>query len=297
MVFFIALGAGLNINGLGSRIWQALVLSAFVLIAKPIIVLIIMGILGYTKRTSFKTGLTMAQISEFSLIFLLVGQQHGQVSQEAVALVTVIGIITIAISSYMITYSDQLYSLFERYLSLFERRKVKPEHSERHHYEAILFGYQRGGAKFIKLFQGITKRFVVVDYDPDAISAMHEHEVPYIYGDATDMELLEEIGLGKARLIISNITDHDTNIGILKLLDRHESHAVVICHAETVDGANELYTRGATYVALPHYIGSEQISSFIKRNGLKKSAFKKFREKQLDYLHHHYDEFVKEGNA
>jgi hypothetical protein len=41
---------------------------------------------------------------------------------------------------------------------------------------------------------------------------------------------------------------------------------------------------------LPHYIGTERIGAFIKKSGLKKSEFKKFREKHLAYLENHYDD-------
>ena len=40
---------------------------------------------------------------------------------------------------------------------------------------------------------------------------------------------------------------------------------------------------------LPHYIGSEKIGAFIKKSGLKKSEFKKYREKHLAYLQSHYE--------
>jgi hypothetical protein len=250
--------------------------------------MVIRGVLGYTKRTSFKAGLTVAQISEFSIIFMLLGLRNGQVSQEAVSLVTIIGIITIAASSYMIIYSDQLYTLFERYLSLFERRKTKRENVVHHNYEAILFGYQRGGAEFVKVFKGITKKYIVIDYDPDAIDLMEQKKIPYLYGDATDLELLDEAGLEKAKIIVSNITDHETNIGLLRTLEHLNPKAVIVCHADSVIQADELYAMGASYVMMPHLIGTEKISSFIRRTGFNKTEFKRFREKHMSQLHELY---------
>jgi hypothetical protein len=59
-------------------------------------------------------------------------------------------------------------------------------------------------------------------------------------------------------------------------------------HAEKVEEAFELYGLGASYVILPHHIGSEKISSFIRHNGLDKSGFKEYRQKHLAYLEQHY---------
>lgn len=288
VVFFVALGAGLDIVNIGPMLWQAIGLSLFVLVGNPIIVMILMGIMGYTKRTSFKAGLTVAQISEFSIIFILLGEANGQVTSEIVSLVTIVGIITIAASSYMIIYSDKLYIMFERYLTLFERRKTKSEKVIRHNYDAILFGYMHGGAEYVNAFEHIGKRYIVVDYDPEAIDQLERRKVPYLYGDATDVELLEEAGLEKAKLIVSNITDHETNIGLLKTIERLNPKVVVICHADNITQAEELYALGASYVTMPHYIGNEKISSFIKKSGLSKREFKSYRDQHLDYLHSTY---------
>ncbi|WPP52023.1 cation:proton antiporter [Catalinimonas niigatensis] len=65
LFFFVNLGANLDLSIIGSQVYSALIFSVFVLIGNPIIVLIIMGIMGYRKRTSFLAGLTVAQISEF----------------------------------------------------------------------------------------------------------------------------------------------------------------------------------------------------------------------------------------
>lgn len=290
IVFFIGLGAGLNIATVGSLMWQAIILSGFVLVGNPIIVMTLMGLLGYTKRTSFKAGLTVAQISEFSLIFILIGASGGQVGEDIVALVAIVAIITIALSTYMITYSDKLYSLIENYLKLFERRKIKKEHTSRIDYDFILFGYQRGGSEFVKLFKSMGKKYVVIDYDPEAIDQLTSKNIPYLYGDATDPELLEEAGISKVRLIISAITDHEANTALLKYMTKVNPGAIVICHAATINQAEELYSLGASYVMLPHYIGTEHISAFIKSSRLNKAEFKKYRSAHLEYLLSHYDD-------
>lgn len=288
VVFFIALGSRLNLDNFQSYIAPALAMSGLVLVGNPMIVMTIMGLLGYTKRNSFKAGMAVAQVSEFSLIFLLLGQRGGQIGESVVTVVTLVALITIAGSTYMITYSDGLYRRFERYLSLFERRKVRSQHETRSSYDAVLFGYKKGGSEFTKVLPKITKRFIVVDYDPDVIDTLHHREIPYLYGDATDPELLEELDLTKTKLIISLVSDHAANIFLLRYLEQHNPNAVIVCHADTTQEAAELYGLGASYVMMPTYIGSEKISSFIKKNGFSKTEFKHHREKHIQYLQQHY---------
>ncbi len=284
VIFFIALGAGLDISSVGSIIWQAIGLSIFVLVGNPTIVMIIMGVLGYTKKTSFKAGLAVAQISEFSLIFILLGRSNGQVDDLAVSLVTVVGIITIAASSYMITYSDSLYESFEKYLSLFERRKVKMDQESRNEYELILLGYQKGGHEFVKVFQQLKKRFVVIDYDPDVIDVLENRKVNYLYGDVTDIEMLEEAGVDTAKLVACTVGDFETNSFIVALLEKLNPSAVVICRAETIHDAERLYAQGASYVVMPHFVGSERMGLFLHKNGLSKAEFKKHKALHLKFI-------------
>lgn len=289
VVFFIALGARIDLHNIHSIIWQAVALSMFVLVGKPLIVMLIMGVLGYTKKTSFKTGMVLGQISEFSLILVLLGLANGQINQQAVTLVTLMGIGTIAISSYMIIYADGIYNFLEAYLPLFERKKVHAEREQRKNYDAVLFGYKRGGFEFVRVFEKVAKRYIVVDYDPDSIDEMDRKQIPYLYGDATDLEMIEEIGLGHVKLVVSVISDYSTNVFLLKHLEQNNPNVVMICHADNVQQAVELYGLGASFVVMPHLIGNEKVGAFIRKNGFKKTEFKHYREKHMAYLQSHFD--------
>ncbi len=288
VLFFISLGSHLGVDHIESILPKALVFSSLVLVGNPIIVMTVMGLSGYTKKSSFKVGIAGAQVSEFSFILLLLANQLGQISTEIVSLVTITALITIAVSTYVINYSDKLYSLFERYLHLFERQNLRAEHERSQHFDLVLIGYQKGGHEFLKVFQRLHHSYTVIDYDPTVIDTLERNHINYMYGDVTDPELLNEIDLERAKLIVSNLSDLPTNQFLLRWMETHNPHVVFICSADTIEHAAELYSLGAAYVMLPHYIGSEKIGAFIKKNGLKKSEFKKYRERHLAYLQSHY---------
>jgi Kef-type K+ transport system membrane component KefB len=288
IVFFITLGTRLSFSSLEHLVPVIIFGSLVAIILKPLIVLIVIGALGYTKRTSFKTALATGQVSEFSLVLVILAGSKRLVPNDFIAAVTLIALITIAVSTYLMIYNDRMYQLSEKYLSLFERRKTHFEQESRQHYDMILLGYNKGGHEFLQVFKALKKRFVVIDYDPDMIEVLEHQKIDFLYGDAMDIELLEEAGLDKTKLVVSTISDHVTNIFLMNLLKKFNPYSIVILHAETVEQAFELYGLGATYVILPHHIGSEKISSFIRRNGLNKSGFKEYREKHLAYLRLNY---------
>lgn len=219
LFFFIALGSTLDLSLLGGHVVAALIFSLFVLIGNPLIVLIIMGSLGYRKRTGFLAGLTVAQISEFSLIFVAMGVTLGHLLPDTLGLVTLVGIITIATSTYMITYSHKLYDIFEPYLGLFERKGTPRESSsetsqKKTNFDVILFGLGRFGASIAVKLQSQGISVLALDFNPDALKSHELLGVTTMYGDATDAEFVSELPLTKAKWVVSTIPTHHLGLAI-----------------------------------------------------------------------------------
>lgn len=288
IIFFIVLGVGLEFTNPGSLFLPGIVLSLFVLFGNPLIIMIIMGLLGYTKKTSFRTGLNLAQISEFSLVLILLALDQGQISQDIVSVVTIVGLITIAGSTYMMLYDSKLYQLLENKLTLFERRKVKMRQTALEKpVPIVLIGYERGGQEFVKSFKRLKKKFIIIDYDPEVIDSLSNQGLPHAFGDITDAEFLDELNLDNTKLVISTLTDFHSNLLVVNHINNVNPGAIVIVRSETAEEAAELYEAGASYVTMHHYIGSERVSKMISRNGLRKSDFTPSREKHLRYIRNH----------
>ncbi len=293
VLFFITLGESLDLQSLGSAVMPALVLATLVMIAKPAIITLSLGLLGYTKRVSFKAGINLSQISEFSIILAVLAASTGLIRPHVSAVITLVAMITIAVSTYLMYYDEKLFGLFDKVkLRLFEREAAYKEHIKRKSYQFILFGYHKGGHQFINTFQQMGKRFVVVDYDPAVIDTLEHHDVAFMYGDATDPELMQEIGVEHAQLIVSTFTDFNITLQLVTLIHKLNPKAVVICHATNQEEAIQLYDEGASYVMIPHYIGSEKVSAFLRKNGPDPEQFGQFKEKHMAYLESHFTQIA-----
>jgi Kef-type K+ transport system membrane component KefB/Trk K+ transport system NAD-binding subunit len=217
LFFFIALGATLDLSLLGTHVTGAIVFSLFVLIGNPLIVLAIMGAMGYRKRTGFLAGLTVAQISEFSLIFIAMGVALGHVEQDALGLVTMVGLVTIAASTYMITYSHKLYPLFEPYLGVFERKGTPRETADEaefagRDYDVLVFGLGRFGTAIGMRLCKRGVRVLGVDFNPLAVRRWRELGLDAEYGDAGDPEFVKDLPLAKAQWVVSTVPVHATGL-------------------------------------------------------------------------------------
>ncbi len=296
IIFFVTLGQGLVPGSLSDIVLPAVIFSSFVLFIKPIFALISMGLLGYTKRTSFKAAVSLSQISEFSLVFAVAAVHANLARQHVADTLTLTALITFAISTYFIKFDNSLFGRLENALRMFERKVTVPD--KKHiapHYPIVLFGYRRNSHEFIKTFRNMGKRFVIVDYDPDMIETLERHDEEFLYGDATDSEFLEELQLEKSHLIVSTISDFKTNEFLANWLKQHNPRAVFVCTSDNAANASELYNEGASYVMMPHFVGNERLSAFIRKNGFRKAEFKQYRAKHLAYLQTHYEPSFEEA--
>jgi len=281
VLFFISLGENLNFDNIAAAIVPALILSIIVLVLKPLVVMTSLGLLGYTRRTSFKTGVNLSQISEFSIILIVLAASTGMVSEYVSAVVTIVALLTITVSTYLMQYDNKIYQKFDHRLRMFERRGAVDAHSEAREYPLILFGYKNGGHQYLRTFRSLKKKFVVVDYDPEVIEELQKSNVDYLYGDATDPELLAEIHMDSAKLVVNTINEPSINISLVKHIRKKNQDAVIVCSADNYNEAAELYRLGATYVMLPHFIGSERLNTFISTHGISKQSFDNYREKHM----------------
>ena len=290
VLFFILLGSQMQLNNLASMIPAALILSVFVLIGNPIIVLIIMNLLGFNKRTGFMAGLTVAQISEFSLILATLGFNVGHLSRDVLSLVTLVGLITIAGSTYLILYAEHIYTRLEPLLKWLEFNKSPTKKRERNKsgYTALLFGYDRVGKTFVEAFTKIGEKVLVVDYNPSSIERLSTEGIPFLYGDAGDMELLTDIDFASARIVVSTIPDIKVNSALIETVRKVKPKAIVIVISHNVKEAKELYHRGASYVMMPHYLGATYAAKMISKNGVLRENYDEEREKHIAHIYKNY---------
>jgi hypothetical protein len=265
-----------------------IVFSVFILIGNPIIVLTLMGLMGYTKRNGFMVGLTVAQISEFSLVLISLGVTQGNLTTEILSVVTFIGLITIAGSTYMIMYADQLYKLVGPYLRVFEKKgDKKDQHNYHSHttYKAILIGYNRVGFDVLESFKKVKGKCLVIDHNPETIIELSKKGFESKYGDVTDPDMFNELNFSKTKMIVSTIPSVDSNLILIRKIHELNPKVMIIVISHQIDEAMQLYEAGATYVIMPHLLGGKHIATMIENHKLNVRKFLKEKTEHIDHLH------------
>jgi voltage-gated potassium channel Kch len=245
--------------------------------------------LGYRKRTSFLTGVSLSQISEFSLIIAFVGLKLGHINQSFVSLITLVGLITFAVSTYAITHWKRLYRFFEGKIGILERETIKKEEIfelkddlDELKDHVVLIGGDQMGQSIIEALKDKDMEVIVVDFDPSIYKSLESKKVHRLLGDISDLDIQEKAKIDKAKIVISTIPDIEDNLLLLKELKHENRQAKIIMMALDSRDAKILYKQGADYVILPHLAGGRQISEIIMKNDITK--IEELREKDEDYL-------------
>ncbi len=224
LFFFIDLGSRLDFSTLGGELLPAVVLSLFVLIGNPLIVMAIMGFMGYRKRTGFLAGLTVAQISEFSIVFVAMGITLGHVGSEALGLTTLVGLVTIMLSTYMILFSQSLYERLAPWLGVFERKHpfreleveqpVRPEGQP----QVLVFGLGRYGARLLQQLDDAGVSVMGMDFDPEVVRSLARDGRNVRFGDGEDPNLLESLPLRHVDWVVTTLAQWESNRALLHAL-------------------------------------------------------------------------------
>ncbi len=266
LFFFIELGSQIDLSVLGETFGVALLLSAFVLVGKPLIVMAVMGALGYRKRTSFLAGLTVAQISEFSLILAALGVSVGHLTADAMGLIASVALITIALSTYLTLDSGRLYEWLAPWLGAFERRAPYREGAEAPPgpgADAVVFGLGRYGSGIVRHLLLRNRRVIGVDFDPEALGRWREEGLPVRYGDAGDPELFDHLPLERVTWVVGAMSDVETSRALLHHLRERQFRGRIALACRSADEADVLRLEGADVLLRPYADASEQAADAI----------------------------------
>lgn len=269
MIFFVLLGMELQFSNISSAIVPAILLSGFVLVGNPFIVMVLLGILGYTKRVSFLSGLTVAQISEFSLIVIILGNTIGHVPDNVVSIITLVGIITFTFSTYAIIKSNEIFLKLEKVLGIFERKHLKDidsSTSEELSNHVVLVGAHRVGTAFLKEMTSYKEKLTIIDFNPDVVEKFRRKGFNVIYGDIADVDIQEKAKIEKAKMIISSIPDLEDTILFLSKVNKLKPKPITIVVSRYIEDKTFLKQSGADYVVLPYDIIGKALANTVSTN-------------------------------
>ncbi|MCB9798771.1 cation:proton antiporter [Candidatus Nomurabacteria bacterium] len=290
VIFFLILGSEMSISDFDAVLPVATVLSLFILFGNPFILYHTFRALKFTRRNSFLAGVTAAQVSEFGFILLILGRELGFIHSIQLQVYTFVALITIVVSSYAITYNEQMYRFFLPAFEFFGRDRRRQAEEKEERYDVWVFGYHRIGWRVCETLAEKKVSFAVVDFDPQVISKLRHRGIAAIFGDAADVEFLETLPLEKSKMIISTLPEYDDQETMVRHVRSKSDKPLIVTNLYDLEHMEELYEAGANYVMMPHLLGGGWVAELLKDKPWTKRTFRLLRQEQkteMDLRHSH----------
>jgi len=272
-LFFVSLGMLIDPRFLVDNLGAVSVVVIAIIGGKFIICSLIPWLFGYTAKTMLYVGAGMFQIGEFSFVLAAAALGEGVMSKYLYDLTLTSAVITILLTPFAVGGVSILYrrlSQGERFAKVLAGR-ADPHFSRglnlsRH---VVICGHGQVGQNLGMVLERRGFSYLVIDNDPRAIDALRAREVPYLYGDASNPEILSRAVLDKAKVLV--ITFHDpiateltvrNALGINPKLD-------VVARVHFDDEAKTLRTMGVAELVRPEFeAGLEMVRHTLHRFGL-----------------------------
>ncbi|MFB6292131.1 MAG: cation:proton antiporter [Candidatus Nanohaloarchaea archaeon] len=259
-IFFINFGLGLA-PSITASVTEALLAAAVLIVGKFVIMFSLIDRANFTPETSFKASINMVQTSEFSLILAAVALSAGFIGQGTAGFISMVALLTMSVSSYIITYSEPLHSRFEHLLERFESDEKQDFEVRELEDHALVIGYDELAKKVLEVLEQHYEQVVVVDRNSDNTQELATSDYEYIYGDFKHGEIRKASAVKDAGLVMSFSPEVWVN---RKILEETDDDATVFVKTDKIEDAAELYELGAHYVIIKNILTADKMEEYLK---------------------------------
>lgn len=281
VVFFTSIGLQLAADSLLAYWVEALIASAALMIGNFLIIFYLIDREQFTPETSFIGSLNMAQVSEFSLVVGALAVTQGFIDASILGYLSLMAIVTMSLSTYLINYNYEIYDRVKPYLARFEGDEKRDVDLHVYRDHAVVVGYDEIIRAALPVLQEHFGDVVVVDRNPAHAEIHQSADYDYIYGDFKHGEIRSSAGLKRAAFVLSSTVEPDINRTLLK---ETGEQAVVFAEAESTTDASDLYDRGAHYVILSTALSSEKLAEHLRQYFNEPEAFWSVVDRDIGHL-------------
>lgn len=277
-LFFAAIGMLIDPFFLWSHLELILGLVAIVILGKFLIITPIVRLFGYSWKTALIAGLGLAQIGEFSFVLVSEGQTLGLISRQVYLLVLGTTAVTLVVTPFVLQVLPKFFTWAEKFPRLQQWLLCTPTEPKlsaedlptRNHF--IVCGYGQTGRSIVRVLRSYNYSVVVVEQAESVIERLREENIPYVYGDAASVQVLEKAQVTQAKGMAITLPNAMSTRLCLKRSLEFSPELDIVARANHDQELELLYQLGATEVVQPDFEASLELSShLLNRLGLEKA--------------------------
>jgi CPA2 family monovalent cation:H+ antiporter-2 len=269
-LFFVSVGMLMDAGFMTGNWQQITVTVALILGLKVITGVISVLATGIPLRTAVSAGLGLAQIGEFSFVLAVAGKTSGLISEEFYQIFLSSSVITMLITPFVIKAAPSMsaWIVSRRLLKKIDGLKkiseaVPPPKRQGH---VIIIGFGLNGKNLARVLREAEIPYVVLEMNSDTVREMKKKGEPIYYGDGTSKEILHNLHIEKARLLVVAISDPASTRTIVSVARHEKPDIYIIVRTRYITEVDELVKLGANEVIPEEFETSVEIFSRVLYN-------------------------------
>lgn len=259
ILFFVSVGMLVNPGYLVVHIEQVLVLTALIVLGKPLLTLLLGFVIPASARTMLVVAAGLSQIGEFSFIIGQAAVSLGLLTQDQYSLILTGALLSILLNPLLFRAVSPTESLLRRwpwFWQRLDRHGPAPQPvSEAISGHVVVVGFGRVGQQMVTVLKRLEYPQLVVEMDLERARRLDQHGIPTLFGDAANSEVLTHVRLEHARALVVTIPE-EAAAELVVATARDLARAVpIIARASTQEGVRRLTALGVQEVIHPELEG------------------------------------------
>ncbi|MGE5429999.1 MAG: cation:proton antiporter [Syntrophomonadaceae bacterium] len=259
-LFFVSIGLLLDYSLLAMYPFQMLGLTLGIIIIKFAIIFLITRLLKYPSRVAFLTGLSLAQIGEFSFVLLQSGLHMKLINTEFYNAFLSASIFTMLLTPLLLQAAPRLAMGF-RDRSF--KKQAPSESGYRLKDHVIIAGFGLNGRNIARVLKETGISYIVLELNPVTVKESKKQGEKIIYGDVTRREVLEHAGCKDASVLVFAISDLTSTRAGIQLAKQMNPSIYCIVRTRFISEVDNLIRLGADEVIPEEFETSLQIFSKV----------------------------------
>jgi CPA2 family monovalent cation:H+ antiporter-2 len=252
-LFFISVGMLLNLSFFTDHLLIVFSAFAIIIMLKTLTGSLSVHLLGHPMRVSLQTGLSLAQIGEFSFVLAVAGKSAGLLGEHHYQLFLSSSVLTMLLTPFLIRTSADISTwvsskkILERLDRMRKRAAIEglPMRREGH---VIIVGFGLNGRNLAEVLKETSLPYVVLDLNSDTVLQMKKRGEPIFYGDGTTPEILHKLGIDTAKTLVVAISDPVSTRRIVQIARKENPRIYIIVRTRYTAEMEELIELGANEV-------------------------------------------------
>jgi len=280
--FFVSIGMLMDVSFFLENITILLALAAVVIFVKSIAAGLVTFILGYPLRTTIITGMTLAQVGEFSFVLSSSGRSYGLLDENLYQAFLAVSIVTMAATPFIMNFSHGfsrkilnntknpilINGLYAKSMGIHSTNMLPADKEEELHDHLIIVGYGFNGKTVSNAAKTAGIPYVIIETNPETVRNERKKGERIYYGDATHEVVLDSANIESARVLVVGISDFIATRAITDVARRMNPKIYIIARTRYMSEIRILNQLGADEVIPEEYETSVEIFSRLLKKYL-----------------------------